>query len=581
MVKKENRSPKRLSLKWSITLLIILCWVLPIFCLVVGGGFYIIDNFQRQTRDTIMTSAQNGVKLTRSQLDAAVTASRNASYNSTIWDAYSKYLKDDDLLAFYSTIQTYLAQQYNHDNRFLSSALCFFNQPQEVFFTSMALRAGDSLYYKQNVADKAYELSQTNEKAIVFFPVEDRIYMQRNLVQRNMEGYGALTLELKNETMFGPMKNISMASDVTIWLDDIPILLEGKMMTGAEIDKFPISGAVYLEQPQGEYIAGVEKTDNYQIRYLIKVDQQLLAEQSGGFKGIIFGLIALLIPLMGVVILFFQRMVSRPVKILNDAAKEIKKGNFGIQVSENFHSQEFQFMEYSFNAMSDTLKNQFEKLFKEELALRDARIMALQLQINPHFLNNTLEIINWEARLAGDVKVSRMLESLSVMLSATMDRRQERIVHLSEEMMYVDAYLYIISERLGKRLSVEKNIDPELQDFYVPRLVMQPVIENAVEHGIQPLQKGLITIRVYREEDSVVLEVENDGIMTNEDEEKIARLLGDEDTGGETDGYNLGIRNVNQRLKIIYGGEAGLCIKMNKNQHTVAKIIIPIHQQQQ
>lgn len=580
-MKKEKKQKKRLSLKWSITILIVACWVLPIFCIVGGGGLYIIHNFQQQTRNTLTTSVQNGVKLTRSQLDAAVTASRNASYNSTIVDTYNKYLKDSDALGFHSTIQKYLIQQYNHDSRFLSSALCFFNEPENIIFTSMALRSGDSLYYKQNVAEKAYGLSQSSEKAIVFFTVEDRIYMQRNLIQRNMESFGALTLELKKETMFASLQNMALTTDVTIWLDDIPVHLEGEALTGAEIDTFPISGTVYIAQQDGEYIAGVEKTDSYQIRYLIRVDKAALAAQEDGFKWILIGLCVLLIPLMGIVVLFFQRMVSRPVKILNSAAQEIEKGNFGVQVSQDFHSKEFQYMERSFNTMSDTLKNQFEKLFKEELALRDAKIMALQLQINPHFLNNTLEIINWEARLAGDLKVSRMLESLSVMLSATMDRKQERIVHLSEEMMYVDAYLYIIAERLGKRLSVEKNIDPELQDFYVPRLVMQPVIENAVEHGIQPLQKGLITIRVYREEEHVVLEVENDGVMTNEDEEKIAQLLSEEYTPKEGESYNLGIRNVHQRLKIIYGEAAGLYIKMNKNQHTVAKIIIPIHQQEQ
>ncbi|MDO5601528.1 MAG: histidine kinase [Oscillospiraceae bacterium] len=580
-MEKEKHTKKRLSLKWSTTILIVLCWVLPIFCIVGLGGSYIIDNFESQTQEMAMTSVQNAVKLTKSQLDASITASRNASYNSTIVDAYNKYQKDGDVLSFHSTVQTYLAQQYNHDDRFLSAALCFFNEPDDIFFSSMFIRPSESLYYKENVAGKAYEIAQGSETSIVFFTEDERLYMQRNLVQRGMEAFGALTLELKNETVFRPMKNIAMVTDATIWLNDIPVPMMGEAMTGMEIEKFPISGSVYIERENEDYIAGVEKTDNYEFRYLIHVDKHALGQQADGFKMILMGLCILLVPLMGIVILFFHRMVSRPVGILNNAAAEIEKGNFGIQVSENFHSKEFQFMAGSFNAMSDTLKNQFEKLFKEELALRDAKIMALQLQINPHFLNNTLEIINWEARLAGDVKVSRMLESLSVMLSATMDRKHERIVHLSEEMMYVDAYLYIISERLGKRLSVEKNIDPELQDFYVPRLVMQPIIENAVEHGIQPLQKGLITIRVYRDEESVVLEVENDGIMTNEDEEKIAKLLDQEQPEGEGDSYNLGIRNVNQRLKIIYGDEAGLYIKMNKNQHTVAKIIIPIHQQQQ
>ena len=129
------------------------------------------------------------------------------------------------------------------------------------------------------------------------------------------------------------------------------------------------------------------------------------------------------------------------------------------------------------------------------IAQKESEYLALQNQINPHFLNNTLEIINWEARLADDVKVCQMLEALSTMLSAAMDRKHRPLIHLSEEMMYVDAYLFIIRERLGKRLTVEKEISPETLDCYVPRLVLQPLLENAVEHGINPVQKGTIIVR--------------------------------------------------------------------------------------
>ena len=93
--------------------------------------------------------------------------------------------------------------------------------------------------------------------------------------------------------------------------------------------------------------------------------------------------------------------------------------------------------------MSARLQYQIDKIYTEELALKDARIMALQAQINPHFLNNALEIINWEARINENYKVSRMIENLSVMLEATMDRRHRRFITLEEEMSYVEAYLFI------------------------------------------------------------------------------------------------------------------------------------------
>ena len=96
--------------------------------------------------------------------------------------------------------------------------------------------------------------------------------------------------------------------------------------------------------------------------------------------------------------------------------------------------------------MSKVLKNWFDHIYEEELALRDAqKIMALQSHLNPHFMNNTLEIINWEARLSGNEKVSQMIGALATIMNAGIDRKHEPQVTLSQEMSYVDAYLYIIS----------------------------------------------------------------------------------------------------------------------------------------
>ena len=140
------------------------------------------------------------------------------------------------------------------------------------------------------------------------------------------------------------------------------------------------------------------------------------------------------------------------------------------------------------------LKYQFDHIYEEELALEDARIMALQSHINPHFMNNTLEIINWEARLAGNDKVSEMISSLGTLLDAPLDRKKQPEVPLKEELTYVKAYLFIMKERFGKRLEVTLEIPEELYQEKVPRLILQPVIENAIAHGVQVQGTGKVRI---------------------------------------------------------------------------------------
>lgn len=159
-----------------------------------------------------------------------------------------------------------------------------------------------------------------------------------------------------------------------------------------------------------------------------------------------------------------------------------------------------------------------------------------------------------------------------------MDRKHRPLVHLSEELMYADAYLYIIGERLGKRLTVQKEIDDSLLDYYVPRLILQPIMENAVEHGIKPTQKGTIILRARQENHWLLLEVENDGVTTYEDLMKIQELLGEEQPSGNEKSTSLGIRNVHQRLRILYGPESGVVVKITKNGTTLCSIKIDLSQ---
>ena len=252
----------------------------------------------------------------------------------------------------------------------------------------------------------------------------------------------------------------------------------------------------------------------------------------------------------------------------------IQEGNLGYQITFEAGSREFVYLTESFNQMSSRLKYQFDHIYQEEMALKDARIMALQSHINPHFMNNTLEIINWEARLSGNMKISKMIESLSVLMNAAMDRKRRHVVPLKEELQYVEAYLHIMKERLGSKLTVEVEIAEDTLNEKVPRLILQPVIENAIEHGVIRSGSGTVVLRSYKKGDYLYLETENNGVMNEQERAKVDRLLApDYDTSKESSG-NLGIANVNQRLGILYGEPCGLAIFQEKDDRICARLTI-------
>lgn len=178
--------------------------------------------------------------------------------------------------------------------------------------------------------------------------------------------------------------------------------------------------------------------------------------------------------------------------------------------------------------------------------------------------------------MEGNLRVCRMIGALSTMLDAAMDRRGRPQVRLAEEMVYVRSYLYITKERLGQRLRIETELPEELMDYLVPRLILQPVIENAIEHGVVPNGSGVVTLRGRSQDGFLYLETVNDGGLSAKDQESIARLLDPDYNPKYESSGNLGIANVNQRLRILFGDPCGLSITENGQGKVVAKLTMPL-----
>ena len=331
------------------------------------------------------------------------------------------------------------------------------------------------------------------------------------------------------------------------------------------------------EHRQGVYSYAHRKINTYNGTIIISVtlDNRVLHAEMITVQYVFLILIIFMIPLVVQIMRFFHKKVTVPLQELITAADAVREGNLGIQLENKEDNEEFYHVKDSFNHMSLQLKNQFDKIYLEEVALRDAKIMALQSQINPHFLNNTLEIINWEARLNGNYKVSGMIEALSTMLGATMNRKEQQFHSIAEEMAYADAYLYIISHRFGAKFQCTKHIDETLMTVQVPRLIIQPIVENAVEHGMNISAKGCLEIRLYKRGDGYLcIEVEDNGRLTTENKKKIDQLLSANSSPSGEKRVSLGIRNVDQRLKMIYGSDCGLFIIGNEQGNTISTILL-------
>ena len=569
-----ERTGKGISLKHGLIALIAVCWVMPVLLILTLSGYFIRNNLQSRIDDTIETSVTNAMDMTRASIDSALSASRAASYDNVIQRAWTQYQEDSDGVALYGSVTEYLSQQYSYDENFRGVMLYFVNSPSTIYYASNRSNMGKTdpiRSYRTYAHEIAREISKQASTKICFFEANGVLYLLRNIVDSAFKPYAVIVMECDEEALFAPLHNI-------VWLTDASVDLNGisRVIAGEGVTKESLENA---EAPADQLypIERAERTSDYTLSLYARSDGAQITNELPSSMRYLILVMLMAIPLLAFVIWAFYRFVTEPLSRLIDAARHVKRGERGYAISPLPESREFRSLAEHFNSMSIELKTQFEQSYEEQLALQDARVKALQSQISPHFLNNTLEIINWEARMANNEKACRMIEALSTMLDAAMARGGSSVVTISEELRYVDAYLYILSERYGERLRVDKQIDETLLDQLVPRLILQPIVENAMEHGIEKRANGAITLRIFAKK-HLYLEVENDGSMTQQDRENIKTLLDWDGASEEEENRpgRIGIRNVNRRLKILYGGEFGLSIEEIAPGCILARITLPL-----
>lgn len=575
-----NNQQRKQSLKINMIGILLLGWLLPLMLLTLCMLIIVSNRMNRQFQTTVQLSADKAIEICQMRLEDAMTASRRASYLPDVKKSYSSYLRTGDKDQLYSSVTEFLEQHYKYNENFLNTVLYFKDAPNQYYFTYRSNRDSTYMNLMQLMESSIAAVQQKADAMgteISFMQNNGHILMVRNIVDADFKPMAVLVMEIDPKVMFGSL--------ISVWgYKNCDVYLGKNSMLASSLDIRPdkslfqnrMQRSQYGQDETGTYVYQVKQVEKQKITYLVELDRKAIVSELDAIMYIFILMAAFMVPLIFLVLWFFRSKITRPVDSLIRFTDIIKDGQYGKVIPDMYSSKEFYYLGQAFNRMSRKLQYQFEQIYLEELALRDAKIMALQSQINPHFLNNTLEIINWEARRMDNYKVSSMIEALSTMLEATMNRKKQQLIPLSEELSYVDAYLLIISYRFGEKFQVVKEIDNDLLRVEVPRLIIQPIIENAVEHGMNLQMRGKVSIRIYAVDDKMKIEITDNGTLTPKDLERIEKLLSPEYEAKGEASTSLGIRNVDQRLHIIYGEDCGLSVKSNKEHHTVSTITVRI-----
>ena len=274
---------------------------------------------------------------------------------------------------------------------------------------------------------------------------------------------------------------------------------------------------------------------------------------------------------------FMARSITLPIQKLRDSMKKVQEGDFSVSDVVVDSKNEIGSLTKSFDVMTHRIHELMEQNVHEQEEKRRSELKALQSQINPHFLYNTLDSIIWMAEGKKNEEVVLMTASLARLLRQSISNEDE-VVPIANEVAYARGYLTIQKMRYKDKLEFQIEVDSSI--LYIPliKLVLQPIIENAIYHGLKYKEsKGLLIVKGFMKDGNAVLQVIDDGVGM--DEETLAHIYDKHKVNYHSNG--VGVYNVQKRLKLYYGEDYGITYTSELGKGTTATITIPGRQEGQ
>lgn len=378
-------------------------------------------------------------------------------------------------------------------------------------------------------------------------------------------------IELSNNTNLGDGGHIVILNN-----DDTLIYSSSSSCSSVEcpsidVVKDIIIGSEAVELEGKDMFVNVNTLGNtrWQIGTFINIDILNQTRTRALYISIaIFGLTLLTTVIVSAII---SNRISNPLYKLQKHMKIVEKGNFYNKI-EVSGQKEVVDLGNSFNILQDEISELMNSLLNEQKEKRKSEFRALQTQINPHFLYNTLDSIVYLSEQGENEKVQEMVIALSRFFRISISRGKN-IIPVKEELEHAKNYLLIQQIRYHEKFKFTFDIDEETYKYTVVKLIIQPLIENAIYHGINTeYGQGNIDIRAFLENNRLILEVENDGYGITE--EKIAEMY--EVIQDKDDARSVGLKNVYQRVKLYYGFESDFIITSVLDENTIIRLELPL-----
>ena len=450
---------------------------------------------------------------------------------------------------------------------YLLASMASYSNTYSEIVSNMTVANNYNLNFKEEMDESLYKL-------VVGYVTLDNIESDKSLKNPYV-----LIEELRSE--FTRLTAITIESESKLWLES---LLRNINALEKRVDDI-----VDSIDAGGRYSENIEMLDNniyilteliqddiqyyiyYQTRYMEKVTDTL-QKQIGRFMVVCSILIAVLIAVVAVSAVMIVSGILQPIRQLNSVTEKIAQGDFNARAQVN-SDDEVAELAVSFNKMAGNMQSLIDKVKEDERKMRKADLRLLQEQIQPHFLYNTLDTIVWLIESNEPDEAVTMVVTLSDFFREILSKGKE-FISIKEEEKHISSYLQIQEMRYRDILEYDFQLDQVIYKYQILKLTLQPVVENALYHGIKYKRaKGCIHIHGEKEGDIIRLTVRDDGVGM--DEEELAQLRQQIEKPCQETEKGFGLANVNERIHMYFGYEYGMKIESEKGKGTTVEIVIP------
>ena len=450
---------------------------------------------------------------------------------------------------------------------YLLASMASYSNTYSEIVSNMTVANNYNLNFKEEMDESLYKL-------VVGYVTLDNIESDKSLKNPYV-----LIEELRSE--FTRLTAITTESESKLWLES---LLRNINALEKRVDDI-----VDSIDAGGRYSENIEMLDNniyilteliqddiqyyiyYQTRYMEKVTDTL-QKQIGRFMVVCSILIAVLIAVVAVSAVMIVSGILQPIRQLNSVTEKIAQGDFNARAQVN-SDDEVAELAVSFNKMAGNMQSLIDKVKEDERKMRKADLRLLQEQIQPHFLYNTLDTIVWLIESNEPDEAVTMVVTLSDFFREILSKGKE-FISIKEEEKHISSYLQIQEMRYRDILEYDIQLDQVIYKYQILKLTLQPVVENALYHGIKYKRaKGCIHIHGEKEGDIIRLTVRDDGVGM--DEEELEQLRQQIEKPCQETEKGFGLANVNERIHMYFGPEYGMKIQSQKGKGTTVEIVIP------